>query len=143
MAHDPLLSLALVSSKALRPSMSRRLTSLPRAAPTAWLRLLTASTTSGSGLFHSDWGSSPTHAPVPTDAMGGALENTSASGPMPTSRYWDHCPRACSSAFSAMAWGEEHTSELQSRENLVCRLLLEKKNELQGQSLCKMKLPGL
>src|SRR5690606_39487715 len=26
---------------------------------------------------------------------------------------------------------EEHTSELQSRENLVCRLLLEKKNQLQ------------
>src|SRR5690606_41077929 len=26
---------------------------------------------------------------------------------------------------------EEHTSELQSRENLVCRLLLEKKNKLQ------------
>src|SRR5690606_41199802 len=26
---------------------------------------------------------------------------------------------------------EEHTSELQSRENLVCRLLLEKKNELE------------
>src|SRR5690606_39557192 len=25
---------------------------------------------------------------------------------------------------------EEHTSELQSRENLVCRLLLEKKNHL-------------
>src|SRR5690606_39777111 len=25
---------------------------------------------------------------------------------------------------------EEHTSELQSRENLVCRLLLEKKNEM-------------
>ena len=24
---------------------------------------------------------------------------------------------------------EEHTSELQSRENLVCRLLLEKKNK--------------
>src|SRR5690606_40508345 len=27
------------------------------------------------------------------------------------------------------ARSEEHTSELQSRENLVCRLLLEKKNE--------------
>src|SRR5690606_42026643 len=27
---------------------------------------------------------------------------------------------------------EEHTSELQSRENLVCRLLLEKKNESIG-----------
>src|SRR5207302_10279624 len=28
---------------------------------------------------------------------------------------------------------EEHTSELQSRENLVCRLLLEKKNKKQNQ----------
>src|SRR5690606_41758143 len=28
------------------------------------------------------------------------------------------------------ARSEEHTSELQSRENLVCRLLLEKKNRL-------------
>src|SRR5436309_6813245 len=27
---------------------------------------------------------------------------------------------------------EEHTSELQSRENLVCRLLLEKKKEVPG-----------
>src|SRR5436309_3930077 len=27
---------------------------------------------------------------------------------------------------------EEHTSELQSRENLVCRLLLEKKNKRRG-----------
>src|SRR5690606_39531826 len=27
---------------------------------------------------------------------------------------------------------EEHTSELQSRENLVCRLLLEKKNNFNG-----------
>src|SRR5690606_39617087 len=29
--------------------------------------------------------------------------------------------------FPLMARSEEHTSELQSRENLVCRLLLEKK----------------
>src|SRR5690606_40950015 len=29
----------------------------------------------------------------------------------------------------ALARSEEHTSELQSRENLVCRLLLEKKNK--------------
>src|SRR5690606_41640539 len=29
---------------------------------------------------------------------------------------------------------EEHTSELQSRENLVCRLLLEKKNNITGTS---------
>src|SRR5206468_8408222 len=31
-------------------------------------------------------------------------------------------------AFSAVFRSEEHTSELQSRSDLVCRLLLEKKN---------------
>src|SRR5207249_7797887 len=31
---------------------------------------------------------------------------------------------------------EEHTSELQSRFDLVCRLLLEKKNELDGMRSC-------
>src|SRR5690606_40103788 len=47
--------------------------------------------------------------------------------------------------FGASAWlwhwaqklglrSEEHTSELQSRENLVCRLLLEKKNKTNVQS---------
>ena len=55
-AHDALLSLALPSSSALRPSKSRRLTSLPSVAPTVSPRLLTASTISGSGLFHSDFG---------------------------------------------------------------------------------------
>src|SRR5690606_34052923 len=35
----------------------------------------------------------------------------------PDGRIYINCPRS-----------EEHTSELQSRENLVCRLLLEKKN---------------
>src|SRR5690606_42122457 len=33
-------------------------------------------------------------------------------------------------ALPVGARSEEHTSELQSRENLVCRLLLEKKNKL-------------
>src|SRR5690606_40298510 len=32
-------------------------------------------------------------------------------------------------AYAATLRSEEHTSELQSRENLVCRLLLEKKNQ--------------
>src|SRR5690606_22712033 len=38
--------------------------------------------------------------------------------------------RPTSSCATRTAWprSEEHTSELQSRENLVCRLLLEKKN---------------
>src|SRR5690242_21426970 len=33
---------------------------------------------------------------------------------------------------TAMARSEEHTSELQSHVNLVCRLLLEKKNQRAG-----------
>src|SRR5690606_41505801 len=39
--------------------------------------------------------------------------------------------RQCRAVVSARrpARSEEHTSELQSRENLVCRLLLEKKNK--------------
>src|SRR6266700_6960307 len=42
-------------------------------------------------------------------------------------------PGPGSVARGTIAWGdprsEEHTSELQSRENLVCRLLLEKKKK--------------
>src|SRR5690606_39465583 len=37
---------------------------------------------------------------------------------------------APSSAAARAPRSEEHTSELQSRENLVCRLLLEKKKEM-------------
>src|SRR6266513_3551162 len=35
--------------------------------------------------------------------------------------------------LAALIRSEEHTSELQSRFDIVCRLLLEKKNEYQGQ----------
>src|SRR2546430_12653079 len=35
------------------------------------------------------------------------------------------------------ARSEEHTSELQSQSNLVCRLLLEKKNEYADYTTCK------
>src|SRR5207302_8511098 len=38
---------------------------------------------------------------------------------------------------AVLARSEEHTSELQSRENLVCRLLLEKKNE-QDETLLRL-----
>src|SRR5690606_41404721 len=50
--------------------------------------------------------------------------------PKPPSRKALPPARATSSPCSAshpMPRSEEHTSELQSRENLVCRLLLEKK----------------
>src|SRR5438067_4617706 len=43
---------------------------------------------------------------------------TSCRAERATSAEWTSCPRS-----------EEHTSELQSRFDLVCRLLLEKKNE--------------
>src|SRR5690606_39665732 len=36
---------------------------------------------------------------------------------------------ACHGGVKQSGRSEEHTSELQSRENLVCRLLLEKKNK--------------
>src|SRR5215475_8238800 len=52
----------------------------------------------------------------------------------------DYC-RACEAlarADASTAWfvnrSEEHTSELQSRENLVCRLLLEKKKKNNNQT---------
>src|SRR2546430_4462194 len=40
-----------------------------------------------------------------------------------------HCRRLPSTYCEATSRSEEHTSELQSQSNLVCRLLLEKKTE--------------
>src|SRR5690606_41957428 len=43
-------------------------------------------------------------------------------------------PARATDDSDSTAWrSEEHTSELQSRENLVCRLLLEKKNKTKHQ----------
>src|SRR5256885_7003114 len=49
-----------------------------------------------------------------------------------------------SSMRSPLTWSrsEEHTSELQSPCNLVCRLLLEKKNELRTSYLCSFRRRG-
>src|SRR5690606_41664452 len=41
----------------------------------------------------------------------------------------------CLQVGSRISRSEEHTSELQSRENLVCRLLLEKKKQLKSKHL--------
>src|SRR5690606_40311994 len=59
----------------------------------------------------------------------GAIERVSDHLPMPPQfqprqRLWRIVAKRC-----VVARSEEHTSELQSRENLVCRLLLEKKNK--------------
>src|SRR5690606_41588537 len=50
------------------------------------------------------------------------------NGAMP-SRSWLSLSSSSSSRHCICWRSEEHTSELQSRENLVCRLLLEKKNK--------------
>src|SRR3712207_7321437 len=48
-----------------------------------------------------------------------------------TWQIWDTCLSNCNGPFSALGVrSEEHTSELQSRQYLVCRLLLEKKNKI-------------
>src|SRR2546430_10965584 len=74
-------------------------------------------------LFRSSWDRES-----PEGSPGGYAPRRSCSGPTsawrdtaasPPSRSWDECRRR----------SEEHTSELQSQSNLVCRLLLEKKNK--------------
>src|SRR3712207_8766656 len=45
--------------------------------------------------------------------------------------YHDHgVHRTAHNAYAGLARSEEHTSELQSRQYLVCRLLLEKKKNI-------------
>src|SRR5439155_20236557 len=55
-------------------------------------------------------------------ATGPAASNVSSS------RRQGRCCRPISTSGQSAARSEEHTSELQSRGHLVCRLLLEKKN---------------
>src|SRR3712207_8015716 len=76
-------------------------------------------------LFRSS-GSSSTRAAIrsaPT-SPGRSLTSPSRKGSIRSSRFG-----SCSGG------SEEHTPELQSRQYLVCRLLLEKKNRLAGPAL--------
>src|SRR2546430_17228839 len=65
--------------------------------------------------------------------------------PLPTSRFrliLDRCKRLARSKVGG--WrprrSEEHTSELQSQSNLVCRLLLEKKKKKKIMLQCRIQL---
>src|SRR5688572_16198327 len=113
-AAEPLLSLARPRRSALRPSTSRRLTSLPSVAPTVSPRLFTTSTISGSGLFQVEVRRMPMSAPGPTAAMGGHFVKISASGPMPTSRYCDHAFCSTSVFLSAAASADPGLMRLRS-----------------------------
>src|SRR5207302_6128325 len=88
-------------------------------------------------------GAAPEASLRPADGPPGAdrgadllLQSTAVSGPRATRQGGRDVPEGAGrvpgiqrSAAGAAARSEEHTSELQSRENLVCRLLLEKKNK--------------
>src|SRR2546430_5147020 len=59
------------------------------------------------------------------------LFRSSAGTWRPRCRCWDSQDRGGTPVWTPMSSGrsEEHTSELQSQSNLVCRLLLEKKKK--------------
>src|SRR5690606_41425736 len=65
--------------------------------------------------------------PAPAPATAPAARAASCRRTSP--RRVAHHPVAGATGWCRHARSEEHTSELQSRENLVCRLLLEKKNK--------------
>src|SRR2546422_7895387 len=60
-----------------------------------------------------------------------AMERTTLSGPVPGLKLLSRLPLTLNRAIRQSGQrSEEHTSELQSRLHLVCRLLLEKKKKL-------------
>src|SRR5947207_10594241 len=87
-------------------------------------------------LFRSDGGNSPNH---PSTTIAAVIGTTSAtviqsSPSMKLTRFTNQRPASKSrprsiqsGAAGAILRSEEHTSELQSHSDLVCRLLLEKK----------------
>src|SRR3712207_7115619 len=71
-------------------------------------------------------GPSATGRPVATAAG----DEPGAGGPAGRGRGAGQAGRGTAARHRPGARSEEHTSELQSRQYLVCRLLLEKKNEV-------------
>src|SRR5437867_6707944 len=57
----------------------------------------------------------------------GALAERAISTVLPTEDKWPYAMRVVSDILESNGRSEEHTSELQSPYDLVCRLLLEKK----------------
>src|SRR5690606_41600645 len=62
-----------------------------------------------------------------TSSSASARGDTPNVNGIPAVTVWSATAPAPSPRPSGISRSEEHTSELQSRENLVCRLLLEKK----------------
>src|SRR5690606_41037427 len=68
----------------------------------------------------------PSDSPIPMKLI--VLTAPSGAGKTTLARRVMEAVPGLRFSISATTRSEEHTSELQSRENLVCRLLLEKKN---------------
>src|SRR2546430_11514742 len=62
--------------------------------------------------------------PISPSRCTGSCAHRAVRAAAPCTPAWDYPSRRCTGASRS----EEHTSELQSQSNLVCRLLLEKKN---------------
>src|SRR5947209_9925036 len=72
---------------------------------------------------------------APTEIYTLSLHDALPILPSASTRASSSLTRSCSGpmpSMGLMARSEEHTSELQSRQYLVCRLLLEKKNRYEG-----------
>src|SRR5699024_11888476 len=67
---------------------------------------------------------------TPSPSTGGTVFWCCSSAPTgKTARSWTSASRPATSSSRCAGRSEEHTSELQSRFDLVCRLLLEKKKQ--------------
>src|SRR3712207_8982940 len=84
-------------------------------------------------LFRSSWPSSAPPASASTRAISTACRNrASSTDPRSAKRGHSIAGNTALTLFAAtktLVRSEEHTSELQSRQYLVCRLLLEKKQK--------------
>src|SRR5258707_4077442 len=69
------------------------------------------------------------HDALPISLVGKAQPFRTSGGQAAEGLTFDRSINSLSNAYSAQDRSEEHTSELQSRQYLVCRLLLEKKNK--------------
>src|SRR5688572_32686262 len=67
----------------------------------------------------------------------GSTPSSSRTNGCPTTATWSVSPRRSGDAPDPRS--EEHTSELQSQSNLVCRLLLEKKKKNKNKKKKKKK----
>src|SRR5688572_31600421 len=63
-----------------------------------------------------------------------SVSAVSMAGLRKSGKYWSSC-RVSNIPLYTRVRSEEHTSELQSQSNLVCRLLLEKKKNTRSQRI--------